>query len=297
MAIQAMTYSKKTYNTDHTELNYIGQHNDEATRKYQFDNLTFACLRKGAKQISTDNENFIDFGTNSVLIAKSRDVFYSRANAEAGPTECFTIEISNERITSLLNHALDFDSFEKEGIFLERELGLKSFKQTDELFLSHNLINIFKAHCSDLIYKDKLIATQLDSLVLGSFQLNWMEQLSDDRIKNSNAMSYVLDYVRQNLDKSHSTGSLADMALMSRATFFRRFKQLFGKTPVQFIINERLKKGNYYIHFTNKSVSEISSMVGFVSESYFIQAYKKKYGDTPLQARMKSKATKPLTDG
>ena len=62
-------------------------------------------------------------------------------------------------------------------------------------------------------------------------------------------------------------------------------------TPVQYLIDYRLKKAAELLH-TDKKIIEIGLDVGFAGVSYFIETFRKKYGRSPAEYR-KSLQTPP----
>ncbi|NMF35301.1 helix-turn-helix transcriptional regulator [Flammeovirga yaeyamensis] len=63
------------------------------------------------------------------------------------------------------------------------------------------------------------------------------------------------------------------------------FKKVFGSSPHQFIINERLIEARRLVKNTKMSMSEISDLTGFTDSSHFSKEYRKKYAIAPLKDR------------
>jgi len=278
-------YYRKSFNCSASELNLIEQYDDDIVRNYKFNDITFACVIEGSKEFSVDNKHFFDLDPGTIIITDGDDTFYSKTKSKDQKTTCFTLEVSRFKVKSLVQEVLNFNNTNKEGIKLNTELSFHSYKQSEQVNLTQSLISIFNAHSSDFVYKDKLVSSYLDSLLLNSFQLNWWEQLKNESLMNSNSLSYIIDYILNNLNKPLFIDDLSNKACMSRATFFRRFKTIFGKTPIEFILDERLKKSKLLVDSSEKPISQISKEVGFFSESYFIKAFKYKYHTTPLNMR------------
>ena len=68
---------------------------------------------------------------------------------------------------------------------------------------------------------------------------------------------------------------------MSRANFFRKFKEEFGFTPADYILKERIKLAKDYLLNGRNSITEVCFMAGFQNLNYFIRAFKKSVGYTP----------------
>ncbi|WP_036132228.1 helix-turn-helix domain-containing protein [Marinobacter nitratireducens] len=93
--------------------------------------------------------------------------------------------------------------------------------------------------------------------------------------------------IRSFMEKHYTSNlKLEDYAQLtgrSLSTFIRDFKQAYKATPNQWIIEKRLEKARELLTAKNLSVREVASEVGYDNVSYFIRAFKKKYGVTPKQ--------------
>ncbi|NME71992.1 helix-turn-helix domain-containing protein [Flammeovirga aprica] len=63
------------------------------------------------------------------------------------------------------------------------------------------------------------------------------------------------------------------------------FKNVFGLSPHQFIIRERLYEARRKVIQTKDSMTEIADLLGFTDSSHFTKLYKKEFGVTPLNDR------------
>jgi AraC-like DNA-binding protein len=82
-------------------------------------------------------------------------------------------------------------------------------------------------------------------------------------------------------DSSLSVEDIGQELGLSRVQLYRKVKAMTGKTPVEIIREERLKRAKILIEDASISVSEIAYRVGFSSPSYFTKCYKSFYGKAP----------------
>lgn len=68
---------------------------------------------------------------------------------------------------------------------------------------------------------------------------------------------------------------------MSRANFFRKFKEELGYSPADYILKERINLAKTYLSDPANSVTQACFMAGFQNLNYFIRAFKKETGVTP----------------
>jgi AraC-like DNA-binding protein len=74
---------------------------------------------------------------------------------------------------------------------------------------------------------------------------------------------------------------------MSKYHFVREFEKIVGFPPIEYRNNIRLQHAADLLSEERLTVSQISSLVGYSSPSYFSSAFKQKYRLSPKQYRNK----------
>lgn len=96
----------------------------------------------------------------------------------------------------------------------------------------------------------------------------------------------VTDFIHNNIDdESINPASIADFAGISKATLYRKFKEITDKTPGEFIRTIRLEYAAGMLRTTKLTVSEIMFRSGFSNKSYFYREFSKQYGVSPKDYR------------
>ncbi|MGD1847722.1 MAG: helix-turn-helix domain-containing protein [Salibacteraceae bacterium] len=93
--------------------------------------------------------------------------------------------------------------------------------------------------------------------------------------------------------------SIADYAYLygrSITTFQRDFKRHFGLSPKQWLIQKRMAKARELALQSQLSIPEMAASVGYGNTSHFIQAFRKQFGNSPLQFRLQH-GSAPLSGG
>lgn len=108
--------------------------------------------------------------------------------------------------------------------------------------------------------------------------------------KNQNKLKEVLTYIKQNYDKDITLIELADIAQLSQKYFCTIFKQLTGKTPIDYLIYYRVECAAEQLVYTDDSVIDIALSCGFNDVSYFIKKFSEIKQVTPLKYRNSFKA-------
>ena len=81
---------------------------------------------------------------------------------------------------------------------------------------------------------------------------------------------------------------IAESLGMSKATFYRRLKEVLDKTPSEFIREIRLDYAAKLLRTTQITVSEVMFRAGFSNKSYFYREFQKQYNDSPKDYRNKA---------
>jgi signal transduction histidine kinase/ligand-binding sensor domain-containing protein/AraC-like DNA-binding protein len=98
----------------------------------------------------------------------------------------------------------------------------------------------------------------------------------------------VNELVMNNIsDPSLNVDFLVERTKMSRTLFFKKMKSASGYAPNEYLRIIRMKEAARLMSSTDKTVSEISSSVGFNDSNYFSKSFKKHFGETPTEYKLK----------
>jgi AraC-like DNA-binding protein len=109
-----------------------------------------------------------------------------------------------------------------------------------------------------------------------------------DNKKAAHKLEKVIKYIHSNYNKTISIDELAALSGYSTSHFTRFFKELTGKTPTEYINQQRIYSACGLLKRTNYSVLTISLECGFDNVGYFIKTFKKYTNDTPYQYKQKN---------
>ena len=83
---------------------------------------------------------------------------------------------------------------------------------------------------------------------------------------------------------------LAKKCLLSESAFRKRFREIFGQTPGEYVTEKRLTKAAELLKSTDIPITTIASELGFYDNAYFYKLFKNKYKVTPSRYRDKDEA-------
>ena len=78
---------------------------------------------------------------------------------------------------------------------------------------------------------------------------------------------------------------LAEISSLSRSTFARRFKEVIGQTPVDYVDNWRMWHAEKHLHNHSYTVAQLAEKLNYASEAAFRRAFTRLRGKTPGQVR------------
>lgn len=95
----------------------------------------------------------------------------------------------------------------------------------------------------------------------------------------------VMFWLEENYQRKFSLARLADDLGKSRSYVSRRFHLETGEHIHQYLNTIRLRKACELLLHSDRSIADIACAAGFSDVTYFISAFKKGIGETPLQYR------------
>ena len=95
------------------------------------------------------------------------------------------------------------------------------------------------------------------------------------------------NYIREHISETIRTDQIAEALYLSRSHLSRKFKSEAGMTLSDFIIFEKAEEAKRMLRYTEKPISDISSDLGFSSQSHLIRVFRKLEGITPKEYRNK----------
>ena len=112
-------------------------------------------------------------------------------------------------------------------------------------------------------------------------RMAWLDALEDPR------MTRVIEAILDAPEQPHTLERLADLAGMSRSVFAKRFNEGFGRTPMDYVREVRLRCSARLLSQPGLSVDAIAGRVGFASRSHYSKAFSEHFGCSPKEFREK----------
>lgn len=113
-------------------------------------------------------------------------------------------------------------------------------------------------------------------------QLQYIELPVPKRVSD---FAKVMDWALTNLEKNITTELLAEKACLSRRTFDRRFKRVYGMSLRTWLLNARVEKAKYLLETTELTIEFVASESGFATSLSLRNHFDKYVGVSPGQYR------------
>ncbi|MBC8719256.1 helix-turn-helix transcriptional regulator [Ochrobactrum sp. Marseille-Q0166] len=114
----------------------------------------------------------------------------------------------------------------------------------------------------------------------------------ESSVHNSGLSAYacrqIENHLKENFRNAMSVSDMADYLGMSSGHFASCFRESFGETPHQYLLNLRLDDAEKRLKETEMPISEIAALLNFSSQSHLTTALKKYRLLTPGEIRRRS---------
>jgi AraC-like DNA-binding protein len=201
------------------------------------------------------------------------------------PTQCIALAIDNNIITN----TLDFlnEKYPKEGKSNLWKLDHENYFFYNNVELAGTINKLIKECMGNSLTKDAIADLTLQELIIRIIQTQTSKRFESERYIDSNSpITPAIAFIKNNIRETIQLKELSDKACMSPTSFYRYFKRELGMSPIEFILNEKIKYAKKLLSNPNINVSEVSYASGFEDANYFIRLFKKYEGVTPKQYQL-----------
>jgi AraC-like DNA-binding protein len=103
----------------------------------------------------------------------------------------------------------------------------------------------------------------------------------------SAAVQRACHFIQGRLNHPLTVERIAEQAFVSTAQLNRLFRSEMGRSVMEYVSEQRLKKAQSLLKNTSLAVNVISESVGFKNAVYFSRMFREKTGHSPLQYRLR----------
>lgn len=161
------------------------------------------------------------------------------------------------------------------------EKDLLQFNRAPNTFLFSRLMELSQAFVSIGSVAESIRPVRCRYVMDEMFRLlliwKYKEEFSCDLIHKT---EMVTSYIQRHFNEKISLKELADLAGVTEFYLCQIFRQIIGKTPIEYLIQVRLEKARGYLK-AGYPVTETAEKTGFHDVCYFSRCFKKQEGISP----------------
>ncbi|MBE6975069.1 MAG: helix-turn-helix domain-containing protein [Ruminococcaceae bacterium] len=99
--------------------------------------------------------------------------------------------------------------------------------------------------------------------------------------RDAESVQLCIEYICSNFHRNITNQDIARAGFISPYYLNKRFREVVGETPLQYLTKMRLKNAISMLQSTNHSIDTVARMCGFQNANYFAKVFKKYMGMTP----------------
>ena len=144
----------------------------------------------------------------------------------------------------------------------------------------------FSALRADAMIRDILLNLIRDALAAEATAEKLAVSRRSTRIALFKRLSLAREWIHANYSSPAPLEAMAETASLNRQHFLRMFRDCFGITPHQYVIDVRLTAARRLLSETREPVTAICRMTGFESLPSFSGLFRRRFGISPMAYRL-----------
>jgi AraC-like DNA-binding protein len=283
-SLYTLVENRSAFTMDHCELNVFETHQCAEKVNLVFNDLVLTSMLRGKKVMHLFNQPGFDYLPGETVIVPPHETMridFPEARND-NPTQCIALAISADHILETLN--LLNEKFPKAESHSAWKINEDMFHLINNQELADIINRLVKISIKEQHREKDLLANlALRELLIRLMQTQARQLFENNYLKLSsdNRFAFAIQYIKENIREKIDLNKLSDKVCMSRANFFRKFKEEFGYAPGDYILKERLKLAKEYLKQKKYNITDACYLAGFQNLHYFIRAFKKDTGLTP----------------
>ncbi|EAY24568.1 AraC family transcriptional regulator [Microscilla marina] len=285
--LETLVENQTSYTLNNAEMHVFETHQQAEKVALQFKQPILASMLTGKKIMYFEHTKSFDFLPGESLILPGNETMcidFPEASLQK-PTRCLAMAINEDKIkkiAALLNENMPkIDG--NEWRFIDF-----NFHFTNDVAIHGIIQRLLFLFTENHPSKDIFADFMLKELIIRILQKENREHFSSVQSQpDDHRLTYVIKYIKENLDQPLSIQHLSDQVHMSESNFYRVFKNELGVSPTDFINDERIKLATRLLHDPHKKIKEVYLECGFNSMSYFTRLFKRKKKASPSEFQRK----------
>lgn len=151
------------------------------------------------------------------------------------------------------------------------------------LFYLKTLTNEFKSKDE---YADTLMQNLLEVLIINMIRrTNTILQVATTKRNDKKECIFIENYLKEHFKEDITLDQLSELTYINKYYLVHAFTKYKGISPINYLLECRIHEAKMLLETTNLRTRDIASIVGFSSQSYFSQVFRRMMNCTPQQYR------------
>ena len=285
-SLKTLVENRTIFSLNHCELNIFETYKKSDLVPLKFNDLVVTSMLRGKKVMHLFNTPQFEYLPGETVIVPSNmemKIDFPEASKE-NPTQCIALAIDHKIITDTLGFLNE--KYPKEGKNNLWKLDQENYFFYNNIELAGTINKLIKECMGTSITKDAIADITLQELIIRIIQTQTVKKFEDEIIDVTSPITSSINFIRENIRESINLKQLSEKACMSTTSFYRSFKRELGMSPIEFILNEKIKYAKKLLSNPKINIAEVSYATGFEDYNYFIRLFKKYEGVTPKQYQL-----------
>lgn len=285
--LKTLVENRSVYTLQHCELNVFETRRQSEKVSLTFDDMVLTTMLRGKKVMHLFGQEQFDYlPGESVIVPEHEEMVIDFPEADdLHPTQCIALAVQSDLLEDTLN--LLNENYSKAEKDESWKIDLSCFHLKNTFEIKTTIDRLLSVSIENISAKDVIADFTLKELFIRLMQTQARTLILDNYRKHTatNRFAFATEYIKAHIHEEITIDKLSNLCYMSKPTFFRSFKREFGISPVDFIIQERIKVAKKLLKDVNVTISQACYSVGINNLSYFFKLFKRIEGVTPNEYR------------
>lgn len=286
-SLKTLVENRTVFSLNHCELNLFETYQESELVPLKFNDLVVTSMLRGKKVMHLMEDPSFEYLPGETVIVPSNvemKIDFPEATTH-NPTQCIALAIDH----NVIKDTLDFlnEKYPKQGSDNLWKLDKENYFFYNNMELATAINKLIKECMGNSITKDAIADLTLQELIIRIIQTQTVKKFDNEILPDSKSpIKPSIEYIRNNIRETIHLKDLSDKACMSTTSFYRYFKRELGVSPLEYILNEKIKYAKKLLSNPKIQINEVSYASGFEDCNYFIRIFKKYEGVTPKQYQL-----------
>lgn len=286
-SLKTLVENRSLYSLNHCELNIFETYETSQLVPLEFSDFVVTSMLRGKKIMHLSGDPEFEYVPGQTVVIPSNiqmKIDFPDAS-KSNPTQCMALAIDSSKIAETLNFLNERYPKQNNSDYWRLNYQSYFFYNNPDLAI---IINKLIKECMDTSpVKDVLADLSLQELLIRIIQSQTINSIKNGSKESGNSSVYeITEFIKLNLKENMTLKTLSNKACMSTASFYRFFKSELGMSPIEYVLNEKIKEAKKLLQNPDIQINEVCYLAGFDDANYFSRLFKKHEGITPKQYQL-----------